>query len=81
VLIKKVGMRKTKFKGIGSILFLKNGLNKFCRKNYKNHLRCKNYEVCTAVAVSFPNIVDVMVHENIHLSSDRNRATVNMNVV
>ena len=29
-------------KGIGSILFLKNGLKKFCRKNYKNHLRSNN---------------------------------------
>jgi hypothetical protein len=24
-----------RLKGIGSILFLKNGLKKFCRKNYK----------------------------------------------
>jgi hypothetical protein len=45
------------FKGIGStcILFLKNGMKKFCRKNYKNHLRRNNYEVCTAVARCFPN--------------------------
>ena len=65
-----------RFKGIGSILFLKNGLKKFCTKNYKNHLRSNNYEVCTAVALCFPNILDVMVLENINLSSDRNRATV-----
>jgi hypothetical protein len=53
------------FKGIGSILFLKNRLKKKnCRKNYKNHLRRNNYEVCTAVARSFPNILDVMVLEN-----------------
>jgi hypothetical protein len=52
-------------KGIGSILFLKNGLKKFCRKNYKNHLKRSNYEVCTAVARSFPNILDVIVLENI----------------
>ena len=64
------------FKGIGSILFLKNGLKKFCTKNYKNHLRSNNYEVCTSVALCFPNILDVMVLENINLSSDRNRATV-----
>jgi hypothetical protein len=65
-----------KFKGIGSILFLKNGLKKICRKNYKNHLRIHNYEVCTAVELCFPNILDIMVLENIKLSSDRNRATV-----
>jgi hypothetical protein len=64
------------FKGIGSILFLKNGLKKICRKSYKNNLRSNNYEVCTAVALCFPNILDVMVLENIKLSSDRNRATL-----
>jgi hypothetical protein len=53
-------------KGIGSILFLKNGLKKFCRKNYKNHLRRNNYEVCTAVAHCFPNILDAIVLENIN---------------
>jgi hypothetical protein len=63
-------------KGIGSILFLKNVLKKICRKNYKNHLRSNNYEVCTAVALCCPNILDVMVLENINLSSDKNRATV-----
>jgi hypothetical protein len=57
---------------IGFILFLKNGLKKFCKKNYKNNLRSNNYEACTAVA----NILDIMVLENINLSSDRNRATV-----
>jgi hypothetical protein len=46
-------------------------LKKYCRKKpYKNHLRSNNYEVCTAVARCFPNIVDVMVLENINLSSD-----------
>jgi hypothetical protein len=64
------------FKGIGSILFLKNGLKKFCRKNYQNHLRSNNYEVCTAVALYFPNILDVLVLQNINLSSDRNRVTI-----
>jgi hypothetical protein len=58
-------------KGIGSILFLKNGLRKICRKNYKNHLRSNNYEVCTAAALCFPNILDVMVLENINLSEDK----------
>jgi hypothetical protein len=66
----------TLIKGIGSILFLKSGLEKFCRKNYKNHPRSNNYEVCTAVARCFPNILDVMVLENVNLSSDRNWATV-----
>jgi hypothetical protein len=70
------GLRFWKFKGIGSILFLKNGLKKNCRKNYKNNLRSNNCEICTAVALCFPNILDVMVLENMNLSSDRNRATV-----
>jgi hypothetical protein len=68
--------RTFKVKGIGSILFLKNDSKKNCRKNYKNHLRSNNCEVCTAVALCFPNILDVMVIENINLSSDRNRVTV-----
>jgi hypothetical protein len=60
------------FKGIGSIiLFLKNGLKKNCRKNYQNHLRSNNYEVCTAVALYFPNILSVMVLENVNLSEDK----------
>jgi hypothetical protein len=50
---------RCRFKGIGSILFLKNGLKKICRKNYKNYLRSNNYEVCTAVALCFQNIFDV----------------------
>jgi hypothetical protein len=58
-------------KGIGSILFLKNGLKKIWRKNYKNHLRSKNYEVCTAVAHCFPSILDTIVLENINLSEDK----------
>jgi hypothetical protein len=57
-------------KGIGSILFLKNDLRKCCRKNYKNHLRSNNFEVCTAVAHCFPNILDVIVLENINWSED-----------
>jgi hypothetical protein len=39
---------------------------KDCGKNYKNHLKSNNYEVCTAVACCFPNILDVMVLENIY---------------
>jgi hypothetical protein len=55
--------------GIGSILFLKNGLKKkLQKKNYENNLQSNNYEVCTAVALCFPNILDVMVLENIELS-------------
>jgi hypothetical protein len=59
-------------KGIGSILFLKNGLKKtICRKkNYKNDLRSNNYEVCTELARCFPIILDAMVLENINLSED-----------
>jgi hypothetical protein len=61
--------------GIGSILLLKNGLKKKCRKNDKNHLRSNNHQVYRAVAHFFsPNILDVMVLENINLSSDRHRA-------
>jgi hypothetical protein len=60
-------------KGIGSILFLKNGLKKICRKNYKNHLRSNNYEICTAVAHCFPNILDAIVLENINLFEDKIR--------
>jgi hypothetical protein len=58
-------------KGIGSILFLKNGLKNICRKNYKNHLRSNNHEICTAVALSFQNIFDAIVLENINLSEDK----------
>jgi hypothetical protein len=57
-------------KRTGSILFLKNGLKKFCRKNYKNHLRRNNYEECTAVAHCNPNTLDVIVLENIIQSED-----------
>jgi hypothetical protein len=46
-------------------------LEKNCRKNYKNHPRSNNYEVCTAVAHCFPNILDVMVLENVNLSEDK----------
>jgi hypothetical protein len=34
-------------------------LEKYLLKNYKNHLRSNNYEVCIAVAHCFPNILDV----------------------
>jgi hypothetical protein len=36
-----------------------------------NHLGSNNCEVCTAVALCFPNILDVMVLENINLSQDK----------
>jgi hypothetical protein len=51
---------------MGSILFLKNDSKKNAEKNYKNHLRSDNYEVCTAVARCFPNILDVMIIEIIY---------------
>jgi hypothetical protein len=44
---------------------------KNCRKNYKNHPRSNNYEVCTAVAPCFPNVLDVMALENVNLSSNK----------
>jgi hypothetical protein len=57
---------------IKGILFLKNGLEKICRKNCKNHLRGNNYEVCmyNCSTRCFPNILDAMVLENINLSKD-----------
>ena len=45
-------------------------------QNYKNNLKRNNYEVCKAVALCFRNILDVMVLENMNLSSDRNRVTL-----
>jgi hypothetical protein len=44
---------------------------KFAEKNYKNHFRSNNYEVCTAVAHCYPNILDAIVLENINLSEDK----------
>jgi hypothetical protein len=44
---------------------------KSAEKNYKNHLSSNNYEVCTDVARCFPNILDIMVLENINLSEDK----------
>jgi hypothetical protein len=46
-------------------------LEKKCRKNYQNHLKSNDYEACTAVAHCFPNILDIMVLENINLSEDK----------
>jgi hypothetical protein len=45
--------------------FLKNGLKKICRKNYKIHFRSNNYEVYKAAALCISNILDGMVLENI----------------
>jgi hypothetical protein len=41
------------------------------QKNYKNHLRSNNYTLSTAVALCFPNILDVMVLQNVNLSEDK----------
>jgi hypothetical protein len=43
----------------------------FAEKNYENHLRSINHEVCTAAARSPPNILDALVLENIILSEDK----------
>jgi hypothetical protein len=76
-MIKKLNYSVCQYlKVIGSILYRKNGLEKNCRKNCINNLRSNNYEVGTAVALCFPNILDVIVLENINLSSDRNRVTL-----
>jgi hypothetical protein len=37
-----------------------------------------NYEVCTAVAFCFPNILGVMVLENVNVSEDKNTATASV---
>jgi hypothetical protein len=44
---------------------------KFAEKNYPNHLKSYNYELCRAVALCFPNILGVMALENINLSEDK----------
>jgi hypothetical protein len=43
----------------------------FHGEGHKNYLRRNNCEECTAVAHCFPNILDVMVLENIYLSEDK----------
>jgi hypothetical protein len=43
------------------------------KKTNKNHLGGNNYDVCTAVARCFPNILDSTVLENINLSEDKIR--------
>jgi hypothetical protein len=50
--------------------FSKMAWKKFAEKT-KNHLRNNNHEVCAAVARCFRNILDVIVLENINLSSDK----------
>jgi hypothetical protein len=54
------------------MIFLKKWLEKkFAEKTMKiNHLRRNNYEVCTAVAHCFPNILNVIVLD-INLSEDK----------
>jgi hypothetical protein len=44
---------------------------KIAEKNYKNHLRSNNYEICTDVAHCFPNILDAIVFKNINLFDDK----------
>jgi hypothetical protein len=39
-------------------------------KTTKNNFRRNNHEVCTAVTRCFPNILDVMIVENINLPED-----------
>jgi hypothetical protein len=46
---------KTILKGTGYIFFFsKMAWKKIYRKNYKNHLRSNDYELCTAVARCIP---------------------------
>ena len=53
----------------------KYGLKKVRRKNYKNHLRSNNnYEICTAAAHCFPNILGAImaiVLEHLYLSENK----------
>jgi hypothetical protein len=44
---------------------------KIAEKKYKNYFRSNNYDVCTAVAHCFPDILDAIVLENINLSEDK----------
>jgi hypothetical protein len=55
------------FKGIGSIVFLKKWFEIKFAENYTNHLKCNNYDVCTAVARCFPSNLDAIVLENINI--------------
>jgi hypothetical protein len=59
-------------KGIGSILFLKNGLKKCCRKNEKiiSEVIIMRY-VQLYIARCLPNILDSLVLENIILFEDK----------
>jgi hypothetical protein len=50
------------------MLIFKNSLENISRKNYRNHLKRNDFEVWTAVAGSFLNIL-----ENVNLSSDKIR--------
>jgi hypothetical protein len=60
---KKWRFSEFRLNGIGSILFLKNGLKKIAEK-YQNHLRSNNYDVCTVVAYQIPNILNVVALKN-----------------
>jgi hypothetical protein len=51
-----------------SILFLKIGLTKNCRKTI---LKKSSQEACTGVSYCFPNILDTVVLENINLPEDK----------
>jgi hypothetical protein len=53
-------------KGIGSIIS-QNGLKKIAENKYENNLRSNNYEICTAAAHCFQNILDAIVLENINI--------------
>jgi hypothetical protein len=46
---------------------------KITEKNYKNHLKSNDYDICTAVAHCFPDILDAIVLENINFSEDKIR--------
>jgi hypothetical protein len=46
-------------------------LKKIEKENYKNNFNSNKYEVYTAVARCFSNILDAMVLENLNLSSDK----------
>jgi hypothetical protein len=64
-------------KGIGSILFLKNGLKKnFAEKTIKIISEVIIMRYVQLQHFVFSNILDVMVLENINLSEDRNWVTV-----
>jgi hypothetical protein len=52
-------------------LFSQKRFEKKLQEKLQNRPRRNNYEVCTAVARCFPNILEDLVLENVNLSEDK----------